>query len=290
MTSESAYLLGMARRLSESFAALPGVCAVMVTGSVALGESDRYSDIDMTAYYRELPPEEDFYAIRMAHKGSERLWVLGDRDEGGFAESYIVDGVHVQVGHITLDAWDWQMAVVLEQFDPATPLHKALSGTLDCLPLHGAELIEQWKERIARYPDGLARAVVEKHLSFFPLWYLEQYLEPRDAVLWTYQSLVEAAQNILGILAGLNKVYYTTFQFKRMKKFVASLQYAPDRLAERLDKLFAGNISAAIATLEELVRETIALVETYMPEIDTTKASRRLGERQGKWTPVQVVL
>jgi predicted nucleotidyltransferase len=288
MTRESVYLLSMARRLGESFAGLSGVRAVMVTGSVALGESDGYSDIDMTAYYTELPPEEDLHAVRVTHKGSERLWVLGDRDEGGFAESYIVDGVHVQIGHVTLDVWEQQMDVVLEQFDPATPLHKALSGTLDCLPLHGADLIDQWKERIARYPDGLARAVVEKHLAFFPLWYLEHYLEPRDAVLWTYQSLVEAAQNILGVLAGLNRVYYTTFQFKRMRKFVASLHCAPDRLAERLEKLFAGNIPVAIATLEELVRDTVALVETHMPEIDTTKATRRLGERQRKWMPVQM--
>lgn len=286
MTEESTYLLGIARRLGNDFAALPGVCAVMVTGSVALGESDRYSDIDMTAYYHELPPEEHLHAIRLKNRGSERLWVLGDRNDDGFAESYIVDGVHVQVGHITLDAWEQQMAVVLEQFDPATPLHKALSGTLDCLPLYGYELIAQWKERAVLYPDGLARAVVEKHLAFFPLWYLEQYLEPRDAVLWTYQSLVEAAQNILGVLAGLNRVYYTTFQFKRMHKFVASLRRAPARLAERIEMLFAGDIHTAVLTLEELVRETVVLVQQHMPEVDTTKAVRRLGERQEQWTPV----
>lgn len=286
MTEESTYLLGIARRLGNNFAALPRVCAVMVTGSVALGESDRYSDIDMTAYYHELPPEEQLHVIRMKNRGSERLWVLGDRNDDGFAESYIVDGVPVQVGHITLDAWEQQMAVVLEQFDPATPLHKALSGTLDCLPLYGHELIAQWKERAAMYPDGLARAVVEKHLAFFPLWYLERYLEPRDAVLWTYQSLVEAAQNLLGVLAGLNRVYYTTFQFKRMRKFVASLRYVPAGLAERIEMLFAGNIHIAVLTLEELVRDTVALVQQYMPEVDTTKAVRRIGERQEQWTPV----
>lgn len=286
MTEESMYLLGMARRFGSAFAALPGARAAMVTGSVALGESDRFSDIDMTVYYDTLPPDDALDAIRTSHRGSERLWVLGDRSEGGFIESYIVHGVHLQIVHITLDAWEQQMAVVLDECNPSTPLHKAMSGTLNCIPLYGEELIAQWKERIGRYPDGLARALVEKHLTFFPVWFLGRYLEPRDAVLWTYQSLVEAAQNILGVLAGLNRLYYATFQFKRMRKFIAAMQYAPPRLAERIEQLFAGDIPAAAIVLEGLVRDTVELVQQHMPGVDTAKAGQRLGKRQEKWTPV----
>jgi hypothetical protein len=43
----------------------------------------------------------------------------------------------------------------------------------------------------------------------------------------------------------------------------------------------------AVAELEALVAETITLVETYMPAIDTTKAKRRLGWRQSMWQAAQ---
>lgn len=285
MTEESQYLLAMAQRLGSAIAALPTTKAVMVTGSVALGESDRYSDIDMTAYYDELPSEAELDAIRTAHGGSERLWVLGNRDEGGFAESYSIHDVHCQIGHVTLAVWEAQMALVLEQHDPTTPLHKAMSGTLDCIPLYGEELITEWKARIAQYPDALARSVVEKHLSFFPLWYLEDYLQPRDAVLWTYQSFVETAQNIVGVLAGLNKLYYSTFQFKRMRAFIAKMQRKPAMLAERIEQLFTADTITAAKIAEGLVRDVVQLVEEYMPDVDTAKAKHRIGKKHEQWEP-----
>ena len=51
MNQASQYLLALARRNARAYAAIPRAKAVMVTGSVAEGESDCYSDIDMT--YRE---------------------------------------------------------------------------------------------------------------------------------------------------------------------------------------------------------------------------------------------
>lgn len=283
MTEESRYLLAMAQRIGTAIAALPTSRAVMVTGSVALGESDRYSDIDMTAYYDELPSEEELHDIRIVHGGSERLWTLGDRNENGFAESYSIHGVHCQIGHVTLPVWEQQMASVLEQYEPTTPLHKAMSGTLDCIPLYGEELLHNWKTRIARYPDELARAVVEKHLSFFPLWYLEAYLQPRDAMVWTYQSLVEIAQNIIGVLAGINKLYYSTFQFKRMRAFIEKMEVKPYRVAERVEWLFTTDPVVAARVAEELVREVVDLVEKHLPLVDTAKAKHRIGKSHEPW-------
>ncbi|MCU0538002.1 MAG: hypothetical protein MUD14_29295 [Hydrococcus sp. Prado102] len=122
-----------------------------------------------------------------------------------FAESYYVSGVECQIGHTTVAIWEKDMAVVLEQHDVTSWVQKALTGIVICIPLHGEKLIQKWKTEVTNYPDVLARATVEKYLQFFSIWGLPaDYFIARDATLFKYQMLVEAAQNILGVLAGLN--------------------------------------------------------------------------------------
>ena len=41
-------------------------------------------------------------------------------------------------------------------------LLKIMSGLFEGVPLHGAELVEEWRRRAA-YTDALQRAMIEKH-------------------------------------------------------------------------------------------------------------------------------
>ena len=283
MTQASDYLLALARRTARAYAALPACRAILVTGSAAEGVADRFSDLDMGLYYDTLPTEAELSAAREQNGASERLWMLGDRANGDLMEAYLVEGVECQFGHTTIAAWERDMAVVLEQHEAKTPLHKALSGTLEAIPLHGEALIRGWQARISDFPEGLARKMIEEHLSFFPLWTLHERMAVRDSTLWQHQALLEAAQNILGVLAGLNRLYYTTFQFKRMRAFTDKLTIAPPALTDRLETLFTVEPEEAALQLEALVGETLDLVEAHRPEIDTSAPRRRLGKRLEAW-------
>jgi hypothetical protein len=91
---------------------------------------------------------------------------------------------------------------------------------------------------------------------------------------------------VLGVLAGLNRQYYSTFYFKRMRAFTETLTLKPADLADRIERLLAhlsSDPAAAANELEALVAETVALVERHMPEIDVTEAKRFLGERHVPW-------
>jgi hypothetical protein len=89
-------------------------------------------------------------------------------------------------------------------------------GILRGRPLHGADLIERWRRRRAHMPDALACAMVEHYLrQTMPLWYFADALDRRDATLWVQQTLATNALNVLGVLAGLNRCFYSTFQMKR---------------------------------------------------------------------------
>ncbi len=159
---------------------------------------------------------------------------------------------------------------------------------LDCIPLYGEELISQWKTQVADYPDALAQAMVEKYLNFVPIWTLQEQLATRDTTLFQHQIRLEAGQNILGVLAGLNRLYYTTFQFKRMEQFIQQMNIAPQNLYKRLENLYHQEPLSTASQLKALVAETVELVELHMPQIDTSKVRRSLEGQEHRWKPKSI--
>jgi predicted nucleotidyltransferase len=286
MNQASQYLLTLAKKSIQAYIANPKAKAAMVTGSTATGQADVYSDVEMFIYYDELPDKEEFQLARQQNRGSELILTFDGHDEGHFGEFYYIDEVQFQIGNSTITFWEREMAVVIQELDVTSPLQKALSGMLDCIPLYGEELISQWKNQIANYPDALAQKMVEKHLDFFPIWALQEHLAARDTTLFQHQIRLEAGQNLLGILAGLNRLYYSTFQFKRMKQFIAQMTVAPENLYMRLESIYHQQPLAAANQLKELIAETVDLVELHLPEIDTAKVKRSLERQQRIWKPI----
>ena len=75
MNEASQYLLKLAKTNVKAYIAHPKAKAAMVTGSVALGISDYYSDIDMSIYYEEeLPSEQELEAARQHRSVWRRLF------------------------------------------------------------------------------------------------------------------------------------------------------------------------------------------------------------------------
>ncbi len=287
MNEASRYLLALATRHAETYATLPETRAILVTGSVAAGESDFYSDIDMIVYCDQLPSKEALQTVR-EQTGGQQARFLGEGSEADCLEIYSVQGVECQIVHTTIAAWEREMATVLEELDTTSPTQKALSGLVEGRPLYGEALIRDWQAKVAAYPDALAKAMIERNLQIFPIWMIQDRFAPRDATLWLHQIFVETEQNLLGILAGLNRLYYSPFQFKRLRHFTAKMTHAPADLAERLDRIFHTEATDAIRELESLVAETLTLVEAQMPEVDTSAVRSLLGRRLPAWKPMPV--
>jgi hypothetical protein len=285
MTEASGYLVALAARIAAAYVAQTRPRAILLTGSAAEGVSDYYSDLDLMAYYDQLPTADQLAAARELLQVTD-LRIEGHRSGGGCSEDYLLQGVECQVAHFTTAMWEGYWATVLEDCSVVSGIQKAVMGVVDGVPLHGDDLIRGWQTRFAAYPDQLGLAMVEHYLTFFPLWESVERFDARDAKLFYYQSLVEASQNLLGVLAGLNRLYYSTFQFKRMRRFVGRMRLVPERFADRLDALFSLDPAAAGTELERLVEEIVALVETHMPTVDTAPVRRRIGLRQRPWTPV----
>ncbi|MFN3239658.1 MAG: hypothetical protein ACE37D_21760 [Pseudomonadales bacterium] len=283
MTEESDYLIEVARKISLPYQELPGMVAAMITGSAAKGLADNYSDIDMTMYWQALPEDQVLANIMQQYGASERTWFLGNRDDGSFAEAYQYEGIEIQIGHTTTAAWEAAMDSVLIDHECGTPTHKALEGTLNCIPFFGEVHIESWQQRIADYPDELARAMIQHHMKIMPVWGLQHHFASRDAQLWLAQLFSEATFNILGLLAGLNKLYFTDFQFKRTRYFINQMSIKPALLATRLEQLLTGEVGHRGEILRQLVNECAELVSRHYPDIDIKPLTRRLDWTQPHW-------
>ncbi len=287
MNQASQYLLSLAKRNIKAYIANPEAKAAMVTGSTATGKADFYSDVEMFIYYDKLPSIEKLQFARKQNGGSEPIRIFDGYSDGFFGEFYFIDGVQFQIGNVTIAFWEQDIAKILEKLEVTSPLQKALSGMLDCIPLYGETLIQEWKKQIANYPDALAQAMVEKYLNFLPIWALREHLATRDTTLFQHQILLEAGQNLLGVLAGLNRLYYSTFQFKRMKQFIEKMNIAPENLYMRLESIYHQEPLSAASQLKEMVAETVELVELHMPAIDTSKVRESIDRQEYSWKPVR---
>ncbi len=273
-TADSLRLRALADRVAGALVAATAPRAVLLAGSAGEGTADRLSDLDLMVYYERLPDPAAFRAV-LAGLGAEQVAPIGPETQEFFADSYLLDGVEVQTGGTAVAEVERALDRVLSATDPGEPRTKVVMGLLHGRPLHGPDLVARWRGRAA-YPDALAVAMVARHLRVFPLWQVREQLAARDAVLFEVQSLLDGAFQVLGALSGLNRVYFTTFQFKRMRQHVSVFRSAPPRLAERLESLFQPDRARAAEELRSLVEETVALVEAAMPEVDTSAVRRSL--------------
>jgi hypothetical protein len=285
MLSASVSLIELGRTVLAPYAALPGVACAAITGSSAEGLSDYYSDLDMTVYYDAMPPEDQVRAVRERLGGSPLIWSMGKHEEGEFAEAFRMRGVECQIGHTTVAKWETDMTRILAGEEPGSPLHKAMSGTLVSIPLSGADRLDAWKERLRNYPDALRLATVRHYLKFFPIWGVLDRVLTRDATLWFNQTMVESSFNLIGVAAGLSRKYFTPFQFKRAKVFIATLSVAPPDLYGQLESLWRLEPAAAAAALKPLVAQTADLVERHLPEVEIAGVRKALARDDRAWIP-----
>ncbi len=261
------HLRRLARRIvAEALERVP-LRAALLAGSAGRGDADSYSDLDLLLYVDELPPPHVLPAIREAVGG-------GDAESRGptghFAgEEFDIAGVRTEVSLMTVAGLERRLDEILgsvEAFD--SPAQKILSGVLEGLPLHGEELIGRWQARLREYPEALRREVIERHWRVLPLWYHAGAIAARDAELWRLDALLDAAFDLLAVLAALNRVYFTRFELKRTRALVAGLELAPSRLADRLESLFRVEPQEAATELGQLVEETRALALAELADLE----------------------
>jgi hypothetical protein len=279
MDAATEHVREVARRVVAAALELGPLRAALLAGSGARGDADFYSDVDLLLYVDEDPPAGRLEALREAVGGTNNVPIAP-----GLVQ-FEVAGVATQVSYRTVERIETELETALDRLEEivGSPNQKMLSGLLEGVPLHGEELLGRWRERVAAYPEPLRRASIEHHWRFFPLWYYGDAMAVRDAELWRLDMLLEAAFNLLGVLAALNRVYYARFELKRLRALVAKLALSPPDLAERLESLFRMPPAEAADELGRLVVETRELVARELPDLELP-LRRPPGTRAQPWS------
>jgi hypothetical protein len=278
MDGATEHVRALAVRVVDAALELGPLRAALLAGSGARGDADYFSDVDLLLYVDELPPDDRLDRLRDALDGTNPVPIAPPH-----LVQFDVGGVAVQVGYTSVADLEEELDQLLVRLeDVHGPSQKLLSGLLEGRPLHGEELLGRWRERVAAYPDELRVAAIEHHWRFFPLWWYGEAMAARDTELWRLDMLLEAAFNLLGVLAALNRVYFARFELKRLRMLVAKFEHAPPRLADRLEALFRLQPAEAAADLGRLVLETRDLVARELPGLDLP-LRRPPGTRAQPW-------
>ena len=270
--SETEKRRAIARRVADQLSTLMDLRASLLAGSAAQGICDEHSDVDLLNYYERLPDVGELDAA-MHELGAEAIGEPAAPDAEGFMAFYTLDGVQIQTGAELVASVERRLDRIAAG-DVDWVAAKVAVGLLEGIPLHGAEMLRTWRER-ARYPEAFRRREVEANLGFFAIWTLDAHLAARDAELFRRQMLLDGAFRVVAVLSAVNRLYFTTFQFKRARAHIAGMAVRPERLADRLDRVANAAPTEAAEELRKVVEETKAIVRSEMPDVDV----------EARWTP-----
>ena len=300
--------LAIAQRVADAHRGIDDASLLaFVSGSTVEDLVDDLSDVDMSVIFATLPGEAALRgacrraagatateALRGAGADAgaaagtvggagdqpegEWFWSMGNPEspsEGGVV-AFRIDGIEVQIGYATEAGLAADIHDLLVKHNPDTPNHKLAEGIAKALPLAGAEKLLALQQRLARFPDGLARAMVEQGLNAKPIhWRAARQIVHRDAPLWSREIQVEACYSLLLVLCGLNRRWFTRFQVKRMRRLAHKLPIAPENLVPRIEHLLSAPPREGFDSLHALEAEVLALLTAHMPEVDLAPVRRR---------------
>lgn len=263
----------LARELIKPYARRPGVAMVLLGGSPARGWADRYSDLDIVLYWRTL----DARWIKghpLQAAGARFVTLLDMPEHRAMLEIYTLDGLIVELGHGTTASLRREMTGVTKELHADPAAINALGGFLDALPLHGRARYEEIVARLPPYPDALARKVVERNAGFFWKGCLRHQGIARGESVFVYDGMCAMIKRLVAILAALNRLYFWPGEPRWIDRWSERMRIRPKLLWPRLKRMMEGDRATALADLEALIAEVLALVRKHMPEADLSRVKQ----------------
>ena len=94
----------------------------------------------------------------------------------------------------------------------------------------------------------------------------------RRSLVVFYEYVLATMRNVVGVLAGLNRVYVAPDKLKRVGAVVSRMELTPPDAAARLDALLDLPREQVKPELDDLIARTLDLVDEHLPDVDTTRA------------------
>jgi hypothetical protein len=253
----------VAERAATAYAGNGKLAALAVAGSVGAGLADRFSDLELDCYWSSPPSDADRTGPIGALGGELTGWWDYDEADREWAEDYLLGGLGVTVSNFTAGTIGQFLDDVVRRADTDPVKHMRLAALQRSRPLLGGDLITSWRARADRFPDELARALVQQALAAEVLtgWQARDALAARGDDLAARDMLTRAGQAVVQAILAVNRVYLPHRQLKWQRHLLGGLTAVPDRLPERLQAMTASPPAQAFLAAQTLLEDTILLAE-----------------------------
>ncbi|HUS61471.1 MAG TPA: hypothetical protein VMY34_04685 [Acidimicrobiales bacterium] len=271
-TEGSRWRLEIGREVASNYLDRMDATAALVCGSVSRGCADRWSDIEILVIAAADLEVKEQGALVAAISPDSRSGALDDQGSwwadhfvGRAAEDAPNTGVLVEAIVLSASALESHLTDVVERHDTDLDKQSLVHAILNGVTVHGDHAVASLRARAARYPDGLAEAMVRTYgpIDGFDDW--RRAMERGGNALWAREILVGAERRLLLMLQALNRRY--TYKLKWLDAVLEELSIAPANLRDRLDVVHGGSIESGAEALRSLIEDTYDLIGAHMPDI-----------------------
>ena len=265
MNVHAQWRLAFAQALSNKLRQFVAIEMVAVLGSVARGYSDQYSDLELLLVWNHQPSPEQQATLLRALQAEFRYPPF----DPGYQSAFRIQGIPVDLWHTTAAQEEAFIHTVLHEFSLDLVANNRLDTLLSCIPLYGADQVEDWKAHIQAYPTELALRFIQTYIPHFHLRQLNLAAH-RDNPTAFYHTLSDIQCSLFLVLLALNKAYFPTFKW--IYPALRRMQHTPPEIATRLHAMFHEPPIQAAKHLRTVLAETLDIVEATYPQIYTAYA------------------
>jgi hypothetical protein len=229
---------------------------IALTGSVARGQADEDSDIEINFWVASVPSSDDREAwLRSTGAADIEIWKDPLQDGSTWATCTFA-GAAIELGWQSREALEAFLTPVLagESTDPARMALAA--GVAQAVALRTEGFLDGWQHLLASYPDALQERLI--HSAVFPWQYPFEHrvLARRGERIALVERQVRELHRVLRILFALNRQWEP--DWKWASAMASTLAVKPKRLREWIDAVFSAVPREGVRALLDLILDTLA--------------------------------
>lgn len=257
---------------------------IAVTGSVARGVADDYSDVELNLWVDTLPAVEQWRSWLEEAGATDLQQDLGEMDGTGFQWTVCnVQGIWIEIGWALIDQFD---GFVHDLAGGVYIGHERLQmgwTVRHAIPLRTEGHLATWQAALSRYPDGLAERVIADQTSVWADPHVPGVrwgLAARGERMGLALRFIWDTQNLLRVLFAVNHVWDHDLKWTDERSLDLPLE--PANLSARIDAMFTlADLRQAVEINQRLIIETLELARDQGFAVSAALESMRNGLQEG---------
>ena len=197
-----------------------------------------------------------------------------------------MNDLKIDITHITIASQQKLIDDVVLRLETHPYKLGAVEGLSRSLALSGEILIKQWQTQIGKPPKALLEKLLANYVQMWAYRPLRDILIRRGDVLYANRALFDIAEKVVYMLVVVNG-QYPPLRLKHLPWIIASLEYKPTNMLERIAQIFSLAPAEALPIAVQLVEETFTIVAAQGYDINNAKTHFK-SERKANIEPITI--